>query len=116
MSEAKALAIYHEDFMGEEYDDFVDLSAPLRCGDQDISTLPPDAMEYAKRFPAMTRAIPRDAHPGLEKWRANIRESAIPLYSWPAAELKDLKEDRLPFKAIPKLHAEFDKLCSMHYA
>jgi hypothetical protein len=75
--EARALAIYHEDFMPEEHDDLVDLSAPLRCGDQDISALPPSAMEYAKRFPRMTRAIPKDAHPGLEKWRANIDESAI---------------------------------------
>ena len=115
-AEARALAVYHDDFMPEEYDDLVDLSAPLRCGDQDISTLPPSALEYAKRFPQMTRAIPRDAHPGLEKWRANINEHAIPLYSWPASDLKDLKEDKMPFKIVPKLHQEFDKLILMHYA
>jgi hypothetical protein len=115
-ADARALAIYHEDFMAEEFDDFVDLSAPLRCGDQDISMLPPSAMAFAKRFPQMTKAIPRDAHPGLEKWRANIRESAIPLYSWPPTDLKDLKEERLPYKVVPKLHAEFDKLINMHYA
>lgn len=112
----RALAIYHEDFMPEECDDFVDLSAPLKQGDQDVSNLPPDAMQFAKRFPMMTKAIPRDAHPGLPKWRANIMESAIPLYSWPPVHLKDLKEEKLPFKAIPQLHREFDKLIEMHYA
>jgi len=114
-AEARALAIYHEDVMDESLDDIVDLSAPLRCGDQDISTLPPDALEYAKKFPLMTKAIPRDAHPKLDKWRAHIRESALPLYSWPASDLKDLKEERLPFKATPLLHKEFDKLIEMHY-
>ena len=114
-AEARTLAIYHEDVMDESLDDVVDLSAPLRCGDQDISTLPPDALEYAKKFPLMTKAIPRDAHPKLDKWRAHIRESALPLYSWPASDLKDLKEERLPFKATPLLHKEFDKLIEMHY-
>lgn len=112
----RALAIYHEDFMPEECDDFVDLSAPLKQGDQDISSLPPDALKFAKRFPMMTKAIPKDAHPGLPKWRANITESAIPLYSWPPVHLKDLKEEKLPFKVIPQLHKEFDKLIEMHYA
>jgi hypothetical protein len=115
LADARALAIYHEDVMEESLDDIVDLSAPLRCGDQDVSSLPPDALEYATRFPAMTKAIPRDAHPGLDKWRARIRESALPLYSWPATDLKDLKEERLPFKATPLLHKEFDKLIELHY-
>lgn len=39
--EQRALAIYHDDFMPEECDDVVDLSAPLKSGDQDTSSLPP---------------------------------------------------------------------------
>ena len=52
--EQRALAVYHEDFMPEECDDVVDLSAPLKSGDQDISSLPPDALAFAKLFPSMT--------------------------------------------------------------
>jgi hypothetical protein len=100
--EQKVLQIYHEDVIAEEFDDVIDLAAPTRMGDQDISTLPPDALMYAKRFPAMTKAIPRDAHPALPKWRANVREEKIPLYSWPVCDLKDLKEDKLPFRVVPQ--------------
>jgi hypothetical protein len=114
--EASVLAAYHEDVMPEETDDFIDLDAPLRCGDQDISGLPPDAMAYAKRYPEMTRAIPRDAHPSLDRWEAHVQQDKIPNYSWPKADLKDLKEEPLPFAYTPLLHKEFDKLISMHYA
>ncbi|MBM4098123.1 MAG: DDE-type integrase/transposase/recombinase, partial [Planctomycetes bacterium] len=114
--EAQALAIYHEDFMPEDCDDIVDLSAPLRSGDQDVSTLPPVSKAFATKFPLMTKAIPKDAHPALEQWQAHIIESAIPLYSWPSCDLKDLKEERLPFRTAPRLHAEFDKLIAAHYA
>ena len=114
--EASVLAAYHEDVMPEELDDVIDLSAPLRCGDQDVSALPPDAMAYAKRYPEMTRAIPRDAHPGLVRWTAQVQEDKIPNYAWPKTDLKDLKEEPLPFAFTPKLHKEFDKLIAMHYA
>jgi hypothetical protein len=114
--ESQALAIYHEDFMPEDCDDIVDLSAPLRSGDQDVSTLPPDAKAFAAKFPLMTKAIPRDAHPALEKWQAHIVESKIPLYSWPSCDLKDLKEERLPFRVVPRLHKEFDALIEKFYA
>lgn len=110
------LAAYHEDVMPEELDDVVDLSAPLRCGDQDISALPEDALAYARKYPEMTKAIPRDAHPELDKWVASVDVSKIPLYSWPASDLKDLKEDRLPLRVAPALHQEFDKLIALHYA
>jgi hypothetical protein len=114
--ESGVLAAYHEDVIPEELDDTIDLSAPLRCGDQDVSQLPPDALAYARRYPEMTKAIPRDAHPDLEKWVAHVDESKIPLYSWPASDLRDLKEDKLPFRAVPALHHEFDKLIALHYA
>jgi hypothetical protein len=114
--EASVLAAYHEDIMPEELDDVIDLSAPLRQGDQDISGLPPDALTYAKRYPEMTRAIPRDAHPSLMRWTAQVQEDKIPNYSWPKSDLKDLKEEPLPFAYTPKLHKEFDKLIAMHYA
>jgi transposase InsO family protein len=111
-----AASTYHEDVMPEDVDDIIDLSAPLRCGDQDISTLPADALAYARKYPWMTKAIPRDAHAGLDKWTAHVREEAIPLYSWPKVALKDLKEDKIPFPVVPQLHREFDKLIAMHYA
>jgi transposase InsO family protein len=114
--EPSVLAAYHEDVMPEAVDDIIDLDAPLRCGDQDISSLPPDAMAFAKRYPEMTRAIPRDAHPSLDKWLAHVQEDKIPLYSWPKTDLKDLKEEPLPFAYTPLLHKEFDKLIAMHYA
>jgi len=113
--DAAVLAAYHEDVLDEATDDLIDMSAPLKLGDQDVSALPPDAQAYARRFPIMTKAIPRDAHPSLEKWRAHVHEDQIPLYSWPVADLKDLKEDKLPFKHVPLLHGEFDKLISLHY-
>jgi hypothetical protein len=115
-NEASVLAAYHEDVMPEEADDFIDLDAPLRCGDQDISSLPHDALAFAKKYPEMTRAIPRDAHPSLDRWVAHVQEDKIPNYSWPKADLKDLKEEPLPFAYTPLLHKEFDKLISMHYA
>ena len=111
-----AASTYHEDVMPEDVDDIIDLSAPLRCGDQDISTLPSDALAYARKYPWMTKAIPKDAHAGLDKWKAHVREEAIPLYSWPKVTLKDLKEDKIPFPVVPQLHREFDKLIAMHYA
>jgi transposase InsO family protein len=114
--ETSILAAYHEDVMPEEADDFIDLDAPLRCGDQDVSALPPDALAYAQKYPEMTRAIPRDAHPSLDRWEAHVQEDKIPLYSWPKVELKDLKEEPLPFAYTPLLHKEFDKLKAMHYA
>ncbi len=114
--EASVLAAYHEDVMPQAIDDFIDLDAPLRCGDQDISNLPPDALAYAKRYPEMTRAIPRDAHPSLDQWEAHVQVDKIPNYSWPKADLKDLKEEPLPFAYTPLLHREFDKLISLHYA
>jgi hypothetical protein len=114
--DASVLAAYHEDVMPADVDDLIDLDAPLRCGDQDISTLPPAAMAYAKQYPEMSRAIPRNAHPSLDKWVAHVREDQIPLYSWPKADLKDLKEEPLPFAYTPLLHREFDKLIAMHYA
>jgi hypothetical protein len=113
---AETLAAYHEDVIPEEVDDVIDLGAPLRCGDQDISGLPPDAMRYAKLYPAMTKAIPKFAHPGLEKWEAHVVESQIPLYSWPISDLKDLKEEKIPFAIRPFLHSEFDRLIELHYA
>jgi hypothetical protein len=64
----------------------------------------------------MTKAIPRKAHPGLEKWIAHIDESKIVLYTWPASDQKDLKEDKMPFCVAPALHKEFDKLIQLHYA
>jgi hypothetical protein len=64
----------------------------------------------------MTKAIPRDAHPSLEQWRARIHVDKIPLYSWPSADLKDLKEDRLPLRFASPLSKEFDKLIDLHYA
>jgi hypothetical protein len=111
-----ALADYHADVMPQEVDDIIDLSAPLRAGDQDVSSLPPDAIHFAKLYPWMTKAIPRDAHPGLEKCIYHVNEDKIPLYSWPAVHLKDLKEEKLPFAAVPRLHQEFDKLIAAHYA
>jgi hypothetical protein len=74
-----------------------------------------DNQAYARRFPDMTKAIPKEAHPELEQWMARVHEDKIPLYSWPTADLKDLKENRPPFKVAPQLHVEFDKLKSMHY-
>jgi hypothetical protein len=85
------ICAYHEDVMPASDDDVVDLSAPLRVGDQDVSVLPDDAKAYARRFPMMTKALPFDAHPDLEKWRAHIVEADLAKYSWPKAELKDLK-------------------------
>ena len=59
--DAAVLAAYHEDVLDDTTDDLIDMSAPLKLGDQDVSTLPPDAQAYARRFPIMTKAIPRDA-------------------------------------------------------
>jgi hypothetical protein len=64
----------------------------------------------------MTKAIPKFAHPGLEKWEAHVVESQIPLYSWPISDLKDLKEEKIPFAIRPFLHSEFDRLIELHYA
>ena len=114
--DAEAVCAYHADVMNESDDDVVDLSAPLRVGDQDISSLPEDAKAYALRFMAMTKALPRDAHPALEKWRAHIVEEDLAKYSWPKCNLKDLKEDKLPSRALPAIHAEFDKLIAQNFA
>jgi hypothetical protein len=64
----------------------------------------------------MTKAIPREAHPDLDKWIAHVDESKIALYSWPASDLKDLEEGKMPFRVAPALHKEFDKLIQLHYA
>jgi hypothetical protein len=61
--DASVLAAYHEDVLPEAVDDIIDLDAPLKCGDQDVSMLPPDAMVFAKRYPDMTRAM-RQQFPG----------------------------------------------------
>ena len=111
-----ALANYHADVMPEDVDDIIDLSAPLKAGDQDVSNLPADARYYAQLYPWMTKAIPRDAHPALEQCVYTVCEDKIPLYSWPQVNLKDMKEEKLPFAAVPRLHREFDKLIAAHYA
>jgi hypothetical protein len=110
------LICYHADVMDESDDDVVDLSAPLKVGDQDVSLLPPDAKEYAKRYPIMTKALPFNAHPDLEKWRAHVVTEDLAKYSWPKCDLADLKEDKFPMRALPAIHAEFDKLISQGFA
>ncbi len=52
----------------------------------------------------------------MEKWIAHVDESKIALYSWPASDLKDLEEGKMPFRVAPALHKEFDKLFQLHYA
>jgi hypothetical protein len=110
-----ALDVYHVDVMPESDDDLVDLSAPLRIGDQDVSSLPQDARDYAARFPVMTKALPFHAHPDLDKWKANVVIEDLAKYSWPKCDLQDLKEDKFPLRAIPAIHGEFDKLISQGF-
>ena len=110
------LICYHEDVMDESDDDIVDLSAPLKVGDQDVSVLPDDAKAYAARFPSMTKALPFHAHPDLEKWRANVVVEDLAKYSWPKCDLQDLKEDKFPAKVLPAIHGEFDKLIQQGFA
>jgi hypothetical protein len=110
-----AYDIYHVDVMAESDDDIVDLSAPLRIGDQDVSSLPPDAQTYAALFPIMTKALPFDAHPELEKWQAHVVIEDLAKYSWPKCDLMDLKEDKFPLRAIPAIHREFDKLIAQGF-
>ena len=92
------------------------MAFPTRVGDQDVSVLPDDAKAYARRFPNMTKALPFHAHPDLEKWQAHIAEADLAKYSWPKAELKDLKEDKMPVRAVPVVHREFDKLIEQGFA
>jgi hypothetical protein len=107
--------VYHIDVMAESDDDIVDLSAPLRVGDQDVTLLPPDAKVFALRYPIMTKALPFHAHPELDKWTAHVVTEDLAKYSWPACDLKDLKEDKFPLRAIPAIHAEFDKLIAQGF-
>lgn len=114
-AELVAAAHYAEDVIPEELEDLCDLSAALKWGQQNISSLPADALRYAKLFPSLLLPIPKDADPRLKKWRAHIIEANIPSYAWPACDVKDLKEARLPYKAIPLVHIELDKLAEQHY-
>jgi hypothetical protein len=107
---------YHIDVMAESDDDVVDLSAPTRIGDQDVSSLPADARAMAELFPIMTKALPFHAHPELEQWRAHVVTEDLAKYSWPKCDLQDLKGDRLPLRAIPAIHYEFDKLITQGFA
>jgi hypothetical protein len=45
-----------------------------------------------------------------EAWRAHIDVSALATYSWPAADLKGFKEEKMSRAIVPRLHREFDKL------
>jgi hypothetical protein len=110
------LCAYHEDVMDESDDDVVDLSAPLKVGDQDISALPEDAKAMAERFPIMTKALPFHAHSDLPKWRAHVVLDKLADYNWPKCDLQDLKEDKFPLRALPAIHAEFDKLIAQGFA
>lgn len=110
-----AYDVYHVDVMAESDDDVVDLSAPLRIGDQDCSNLAPDAQLFASLFPSMTKALPFHAHPDLEKWKAHVVIEDLAKYSWPKCDLMDLKEDKFPLRAIPAIHGEFDKLIAQGF-
>jgi hypothetical protein len=98
-----------------ELEELTDLSAPLRWGQQDPKSVPPDGRHYARRYPNMLMPIPRDADPRLPLWRAHIDETKLALYSWPKCDLRDLAEDRIPFSAHSPLSLEFDKLIDMHF-
>ena len=103
-----AIDTYHIDVMTHSCDEMVDLAAATRIGDQDVSLLPDDARAMAARFPIMTKALPFHAHPHLEKWRAHVVLEDLSKYSWPKCDLQDLKEDKLPLREIPAIHADFD--------
>ena len=79
-AELVAAAHYAEDVIPEELEDLCDLSAALKWGQQNISSLPADALRYAKLFPSLLLPIPKDADPRLKKWRAHIIEANIPNY------------------------------------
>ena len=111
-----AIDTYHIDVMTQSDDEMVDLSASTRVGDQDVSLLPEDARAMAALFPVMTKALPFHAHPDLEKWRAHVVIENLANYSWPKSALLDLKEDKLPLRAIPAIHVEFDKLIAQGFA
>ena len=56
-------AVYNEDVVSAEAEDLCDLSAPLKWGQQDPKSVPPDGKHYARLYPAMLQPIPRDAEP-----------------------------------------------------
>jgi hypothetical protein len=113
---SQVCAVYNEDVMSAEIEDLCDLSAPLKWGQQDPKSVPPDGRHYARLYPEMLQPIPRDADSRLPLWRAHIDESQLALYSWPTCKLKELAEDRIPLHFHSPLYQEMEKLVVMHFA